>query len=105
MLFVWPPNCIIVGAMLKIRRSDDHGHAIFALSGRIEERNVSELHELVDAEEEPTEVTLDLTEVKLVDREAIRFLAACKSRGVRLKDCPSYIRRWIEQGSDISHEP
>jgi anti-anti-sigma regulatory factor len=86
--------------MLKIRRSDDNGHAIFALSGRIEERNISELQELFDAEEEPEEVTLDLTEVKLVDREAIRFLADCKARGVRLKDCPSYIRRWIEQGSD-----
>ena len=64
-----------------------------------------ELHELLDAETKPTEVTLDLTEVKLVDREAIRFLAACKARGIDLKDCPSYIRRWIEQGSDISHEP
>jgi anti-anti-sigma regulatory factor len=97
---MWPPNCFNVGAMLKIRRSDDNGHAIFALSGRIEERNISELQELFDAEEEPEEVTLDLTEVKLVDREAIRFLADCKARGVRLKDCPSYIRRWIEQGSD-----
>lgn len=90
--------------MLQIRRSEDNGHAIFALSGRIEAKHVAELHELVDAEAEPTEVTLDLTEVKLVDREAIRFLAACKARGIGLKDCPSYIRRWIEQGSDISHE-
>jgi len=90
--------------MLKIRRSEDKGHAIFALSGRIEERHVPELHELLAAEAEPTEVTLDLTEVKLVDREAIRFLAACIARGIGLKDCPSYIRRWIEQGSDISHE-
>jgi anti-anti-sigma regulatory factor len=93
-----------MGAMLKIRRSEDNGDAIFALSGRIEERHVSELHELLDAEARPTEVTLDLTEVKLVDREAIRFLAACQARGIRLKDCPSYIRRWIEQGSDMSHE-
>lgn len=90
--------------MLQIRRCEDNGHAIFALSGRIEARHIVELHELLDAEAEPTEVTLDLTEVKLVDREAIRFLAACKARGIGLKDCPSYIRRWIEQGSDISHE-
>jgi len=91
--------------MLKIRRSEHNGHAIFAISGRIEEKHVLELHELLDAEAKPAEVTLDLTEVKLVDREAIRFLAACKARGIGLKDCPSYIRRWIEQGSDISHEP
>jgi anti-anti-sigma regulatory factor len=91
--------------MLQIRRSEDNGNAIFTLSGRIEERHLPELHELLDAEAEPTEVTLDLREVKLVDREAIRFLSACKARGIGLKNCPSYIRRWIEQGSDISHEP
>ena len=90
--------------MLKIRRSEDNGHAIFALSGRIEEKHVPELQELLDTEAKPTEVTLDMTEVKLVDREAIRFLAACKARGIELKDCPSYIRMWIEQGSNISHE-
>ena len=90
--------------MLKIRRSEDNGHAIFALSGRIEEKHVPELQELLDTEAKPTEVTLDMTEVKLVDREAIRFLAACKARGIELKDCPSYIRTWIEQGGNISHE-
>jgi anti-anti-sigma regulatory factor len=89
-----------VCALLRIRRSEDKGRAIFTLSGRIEERHVSELDELIDAEARPNEVTLDLTEVKLVDRDAIRFLAACEARGIRLKDCPSYIRRWIEQGSD-----
>jgi anti-anti-sigma regulatory factor len=91
--------------MLKIRRSENEGHAIFAISGRIEERHVPELHELLEAEAKPTEVTLDLTEVELVDREAIRFLAACKARGISLTNCPLYIRTWIEQGSDISPEP
>ena len=91
--------------MLKIRRSEVNGHAIFAVSGRIEERQLPELHELLDAEANPAEVTLDLTEVKLVDREAIKFLAACEAQGIGLKDCPSYIRRWIEQGSDTSREP
>ena len=91
--------------MLKVRRSEVNGHAIFAVSGRIEETHLPELHELLDAETNPAEVTLDLTEVKLVDREAIKFLAACETRGIGLKNCPSYIRRWIEQGSDISHEP
>ena len=94
-----------MSAMLKIRRSEDNGRAILALSGRIEERHVSELLELLEAEAKPTEVTLDLTEVKLVDREAIRFLAGCKARGIGLKNCPSYIRTWIEQGSDTSYEP
>jgi hypothetical protein len=91
--------------MLKVRRSEVDGHAIFALSGRIEERHLPELHQLLVAEAILAEVTLDLTEVKLVDREAIKFLAACEARGIGLKDCPSYIRRWIEQGSNTSNEP
>jgi anti-anti-sigma regulatory factor len=91
--------------MLKIRRSDSRGCAIFALSGRIEERDLPELQELLDTEAKATRLTLDLAEVKLVDREAIRFLAACETRGIELNDCPSYIRRWIEQGSERSHEP
>ena len=94
-----------MSGMFKIRRSEDGECAIFALSGRIEERDVPELQELLNAEAKATRVMLDLAEVKLVDREVIRFLAACKARGMELKDCPSYIRTWIEQGSDLSHEP
>jgi hypothetical protein len=83
--------------MLRIRRSEDKGCAIFAISGRIEERQVSELKRLLEAEPDGAPVTLDLEEVKLVDREAISFLATCVARGIKLKDCPSYIRKWIEQ--------
>lgn len=90
--------------MLKIRRSEDKGCAIFALSGRIEESHVPELQQLFEAEAEVAGITLDLEEVKLVDREAVKFLAACKARGIKLKQCPPYIREWIETGSDSSHE-
>jgi hypothetical protein len=91
--------------MLRICRSDDKGFAIFSLSGRIEEKHVSELQTLFEAEAEIAGITLDLEEVRLVDREAVRFLSTCKARGIKLKNCPSYIREWIETGSDISHEP
>lgn len=94
-----------MGAMLKIRRSEDKGCAVFVLSGRIEAKDVPELEAILDAELEATEVTLHLAELKLVDGEGIRFLATCEARGIGLKDCPSYIRRWIAQRSDISHEP
>lgn len=89
---------LYIVAMLKIRRSESEGRAILALSGRIEEKHVSELRGLLDADASAREVMLDLAEVKLVDREAIKFLAACEARGIGLMDCPSYVRRWIEQG-------
>jgi hypothetical protein len=91
--------------LLKIRRSEDHGLVDFALSGRIEGMDVPELQKLLDAQPELSATTLDLEEVRLVDREAVRFLASCEVRGVKLKNCPSYIREWIETGKDISHEP
>lgn len=84
--------------MLKIRRSEDGGLAIFALSGRIEEQNVSELQELLAGEPEVAKTALDLEEVRLVDREVVRFLAACEARGIGLRNCPSYVREWIETG-------
>jgi anti-anti-sigma regulatory factor len=92
-----------MGRVLKIRRSESQGRAIFALSGRIEAEHVWELQGLIDAETSATEVMLDLAELKLVDREAIKLLAACEARGIGLMDCPSYIRRWIEQGE--RHKP
>ncbi len=77
---------------------------IFALSGRIEEQHVTELWKLVEAETQVADVTLDLVEVRLVDREAVRFFAACEARGIKLEHCPSYVREWIETGSDTNHE-
>jgi hypothetical protein len=78
---------------------------VFALSGRIEENDVSELQKLLEAEAEGVDITLDLEEVRLVDREAVRFFAAREVEGMKLKDCPSYIRKWIDTGSDTSYEP
>jgi aminoglycoside phosphotransferase len=91
--------------MLKIRRSEDHGSPTFLLSGRIEGAHVSELQQLLDAETRVASLTIDLQEVRLVDREAVRFLAVCEARGIKLKSCPPYVREWIERGSDTNHEP
>jgi anti-anti-sigma regulatory factor len=79
--------------MLKIQKSANRRLVVFALSGRIEERHVPELQALFEAEDQG--VMLDLNEVNLVDREAVRFLARCEARGVRLDNCPGYIREWI----------
>jgi anti-anti-sigma regulatory factor len=84
--------------MLRIRRSEDDGLAIFALSGRIEEQHVPELQELLAGEAEAARIALDLEEVRLVDRGVVRFLAACEGRGIRLRNCPGYVREWIETG-------
>ena len=84
--------------MLKIRRSEEEGLAVFALSGRIDQEHVSEVRNVLTAERDIGNVKLDLEEVRLVDREAVKFLDACEVCGIRLANCPSYIREWIETG-------
>ena len=58
----------------------------------------------LEAEAELRKVTLDLDELRLVDREAVRFLAACEAEGIKLENCPSYVREWIETGRDKGYE-
>ena len=70
----------------------------FSLSGRFDVEHVPELQSLLEAKSGA--IMLDLAEVRLVDREAVRFLATCEAQGMKLKNCPSYIREWIETGSD-----
>jgi hypothetical protein len=36
-----------------------------------------------------------LKEVKLIDREALGFLAHCEENGIRVENCPAYIREWL----------
>jgi ABC-type transporter Mla MlaB component len=93
--------------MFKIRRSEDKGIVTFALSGRIEEEQLLELQNLlkIESKANSTAVTLDLGDVKLVDREAVKFLAASEAQGIILKNCPSYVREWIETGRATINEP
>jgi hypothetical protein len=91
--------------MLRISRSEESGIVVFTLSGRIEQTHVSELQKLLEADAQLRDVEFDLEEVRLVDRESVRFLATCEARGIKLKNCPSYIREWIETGSDKGYDP
>ena len=83
--------------MLKIERAAQGAFVLFTLSGRIQGTDVAELQRLLDLEANKQTLTLDLHEVKLVDREAVRFLARCEVEGITLVHCPGYIRAWIDQ--------
>ena len=83
--------------MLKIQRAAQGAFVLFTLSGRIQGTDVAELQRLLDLEANKQTLTLDLHEVKLVDREAVRFLARCEAEGITLVHCPTYIRVWIER--------
>jgi anti-anti-sigma factor len=83
--------------MLKIQRSTK-GIVVLTLSGRMDAENVAELEEMFRSEAQDCSIVLNLENLTLVDREAVRFLARCEAAGVRLENCPPYIRQWILSG-------
>jgi hypothetical protein len=90
--------------MLKIERSVEGGAVHLVLSGRIDQADLEELERAIDGVDTmPPQVTIDLSEIRLLDREAVRFLVRCEAAGVRLIRCPPYIREWItrEQEGNI----
>jgi anti-anti-sigma regulatory factor len=80
--------------MLRIERSSDDG-VVFSLSGRIDTEGVAELQRLLSLEDPGCYVLLNLQDVTMVDRDAMTFLAKWESEGINLKNCPAYIRGWI----------
>jgi anti-anti-sigma regulatory factor len=80
--------------MLRIHRSGD-GEVVLKLSGRIDKENIVELQALIGAEVTGKHLTLDLEDVTLVGQEGITFLAECEGAGIKLANCPPYVRHWI----------
>jgi hypothetical protein len=84
--------------MLRIQRKAN-GKVIFILSGRIEAEDIDELRRLFELEDASRKIALDLRDVTLVDRDGVKFLAACEVNGIQLENCPAYIREWIGRES------
>ena len=78
------------------RLSIAHG-VVLSISGRI---TGDDLDVLRNALQEGRVVAIDLTEVELVDRDAVTLLARTEGNGIELRHCPAYIREWVtrEQG-------
>jgi len=68
---------------------------VLRVSGRIDAEGVDTLRELLKREE--SKVAIDLKEVTLINREAIRFLARSEANGVELRNCADYIGEWISR--------
>ena len=73
---------------------------VFALSGHIERQAVEELSKLFEVRTDWRDIVLDLKEVGVIDREAMRYFARCEAGGVQLENCTPYIREWMEREKD-----
>lgn len=74
---------------------------VLCLSGRIVGEHVETLRELIAREKGA--VAIDLTEVILAGREAVRLLAISEANGVELRHCPAYVREWITRERGIGY--
>ena len=80
--------------MLKVERSAN-GQVIFTLMGRMIKEDIAALETLFRSESNVRYLILDLKDLTLVDRDAVRFLGQCEADNITLKNCPAYIREWI----------
>lgn len=79
----------------RIQTSVSEENVTFAVSGRLDVDGIAELKRLLDGYRESHRLILDLRDVGLVDRFSIQSLTAFEGNGVRLVNCPPYVRDWI----------
>jgi len=83
--------------MWKIRKLTDDERVVLGISGRLDGDGLSELQRALLTEGKAwSKVELDLEDLKLVDQEVVIFLACCEAGGTKLRNCPPYIRDWID---------
>jgi hypothetical protein len=82
--------------MMKILRTAD-SDIVFTVIGRLEAENMADVRGLLAAEPPDRTVVLDLTDLVLIDRDAVRFLRTCERDGIVLRNCPPYIRAWMDR--------
>jgi hypothetical protein len=66
---------------------------VLLISGRITGQFVDIIRDVL--QQEAGTPVIDLGNVSLVDREAVRFLAVTGGNGTELRNCPAYIREWV----------
>jgi anti-anti-sigma regulatory factor len=77
----------------RIHRSTQPGAIVFTLSGVLDSEHAARLQELLASA--VGRIVLDLNDVTLVDRAAVRFLAHVEAAGAEIINCPEYVHSWI----------
>jgi anti-anti-sigma regulatory factor len=82
--------------MLRITRKVN-GKVVFKVSGQLNAQNVAEMGRLIETEEKGSRIVLDLTDLRSVDAEAVKFLEKWEVNSIKLKNCALYVREWIRR--------
>lgn len=79
----------------RIQKSVNKDTVTFAVSGQLGIEGIAELKKLINECPESKSLVLDLKDIRSVDRSSILSLTGFKLAGVRLVNCPHYVRDWI----------
>jgi anti-anti-sigma regulatory factor len=79
----------------RIETSVNEETVTFTVSGRLDVDGIAELKRMLEGYREEDRLVLDLEDLGLVDRFIIRSLTAFEAAGIRLVNCPPYVRDWI----------
>jgi hypothetical protein len=71
--------------------STEHG-LVLTISGQIATEDLEVVRTALDKRRV---VAIELWELELVSREAVRLLAQAEAEGIAINGCPAYIREWI----------
>ena len=79
----------------RIDRVLENDLEVFYVSGRIEREDLEVLR--AELGPEARALAIDLRDVGLIDGEAVKFLAIIEANGGTLRNCPAFIREWIDR--------
>ena len=79
----------------RIDRLTAEEFVVLRISGRLTQDDIPVLRAAID--QERGALAIDLTEVGLVDRDTVNLLASSEGRGIELRNCPPYIREWVDR--------
>jgi hypothetical protein len=77
------------------RVTAERDFVVLRISGRITQDDIPVLGAAID--QERGALAIDLAEVGLVDRDTVNLLAFSEGRGIELRNCPPYIREWVDR--------
>jgi len=100
----WRLNCHLSDASCDCDEepdAEDHqkanGEVVFKVSGQLNAENVAEIGTLIQAEKKGSRIVLDLTDLRSVHGEAVKFLEKWEADSIKLNNCGLYIREWIRR--------
>jgi len=80
------------------RRLTEQG-LILNVSGRLAAEELEVVRIALDA---GRVIAIELAEIEVVSRDAVKLLVQAETEGIELRSCPAYIRKWIANERESS---